>query len=133
MSPIDLITSKLDKCRPNGTNRYIACCPAHEDRDPSLSISEAQDGRILVHCFAGCSALDVVESLGLSLGDLFPPEVQGLSPSKKPLIRDRKTSETVDHWVLEIARDARAQGKKLSPQDLQRERDAFFRVSAMNN
>lgn len=38
-------------------------CPAHEDRSPSLSVSETRDGRVLVYCFAGCSQRDVIEAL----------------------------------------------------------------------
>lgn len=52
---------------------YLALCPAHEDHRPSLSIGEAQDGRILLHCWAGCETRDVVAAVGLSLSDLFPP------------------------------------------------------------
>jgi DNA primase len=33
---------------------WIAVCPAHDDHDPSLSISEGKDGRVLLKCFAGC-------------------------------------------------------------------------------
>ena len=54
---------------------YTARCPAHEDRTASLSLSEADDGRVLLHCFAGCGAGDVVAALGLSLGDLFPRQI----------------------------------------------------------
>ena len=42
--------------------RWIARCPAHEDRSPSLSISE-RDGRILAHCFAGCPQAAVICAL----------------------------------------------------------------------
>ena len=38
-------------------------CPAHDDRSPSLSVSETRDGRVLVHCFAGCSQADVIAAL----------------------------------------------------------------------
>jgi len=41
----------------------IACCPAHKDRNPSLSVSEGADGRILVKCFAGCSQAEVIDAL----------------------------------------------------------------------
>ena len=41
---------------------YVAPCPAHDDRSPSLSVSE-HDGRVLVHCFAGCSQADVIGAL----------------------------------------------------------------------
>lgn len=130
MTPTELVLSRLDKHIPSGKNRYVACCPAHDDRDPSLSITEAHDGRVLIHCFAGCGALAIVEALGLTLGDLYPPELPNYQINQKPLIRNRETAQSVDHWVLEIARDNRKQGKKLSPQDLQREREAFLRVGA---
>jgi hypothetical protein len=50
---------------------YEALCPAHEDRRPSLSITEGEDGRILLNCFAGCSTEAVVERLGFTMGDLY--------------------------------------------------------------
>ena len=57
---------------------YIAKCPAHDDRKPSLSIDEGVDGRALVICRAGC-ALDVVLSAaGLTINDLFP------APTRQP-------------------------------------------------
>src|SRR5437899_1361562 len=48
-------------------NGWEACCPAHEDRDASLSIREGTDGRILVHCHAGCPVESVVRALGLKM------------------------------------------------------------------
>jgi hypothetical protein len=48
----------------------MARCPAHDDQNPSLSISCGQDGRILLKCFAGCSTEAVVEALGLKFADL---------------------------------------------------------------
>ena len=42
---------------------WLACCPAHDDRDPSLSISDGDNGKVLVHCHAGCSQADVIAAL----------------------------------------------------------------------
>ena len=42
---------------------WVTCCPAHEDRDPSLSLSEGSNGELLVHCHAGCSQLAVLAAL----------------------------------------------------------------------
>ena len=50
---------------------WQARCPAHEDRTPSLTISEGDDGRTLVHCHAGCTAEDIAAAVGLTLRDLF--------------------------------------------------------------
>ncbi len=65
--------ARLQKVHKSGTEGWIACCPAHDDQNPSLSISLGQKGKILVHCHAGCSAEEVVQVLGLNITDLFPP------------------------------------------------------------
>ena len=42
---------------------YLARCPAHRDNNPSLSLNDAEDGRVLVHCHAGCTQEAVVDAL----------------------------------------------------------------------
>jgi putative DNA primase/helicase len=44
-------------------NGWTACCPAHDDHDPSLSIREGDAGRALLHCFAGCRQEDIIAAL----------------------------------------------------------------------
>ncbi len=46
-------------------------CPAHDDRNPSLSVSQGEGGRVLIKCHAGCETEAVVAALGLTLADLF--------------------------------------------------------------
>ena len=54
-------------------------CPAHEDRNPSLSIRPAGlDGWLKVHCFRGCRREDVLQSVGLTLSALGPDRLQPL-------------------------------------------------------
>lgn len=72
------LLSRLSGVRKNGRG-FVARCPAHEDRSPSLSCSQLDDGRILMHCFAGCGTDAVLGALGLELTDLFP----------EPLTRER--------------------------------------------
>ena len=48
--------------RQNGEG-YMCRCPAHDDRTPSLSVSEAEDGTVLFYCFAGCSQAEVMDAL----------------------------------------------------------------------
>lgn len=66
------ILDRLEAVAERGPGRWIARCPAHEDRTPSLSIRETDDGTILLHCWAGCGAPDIVATIGLTLADLFP-------------------------------------------------------------
>jgi putative DNA primase/helicase len=42
---------------------WMARCPAHDDREPSLSIRDGDQGRVLIHCFAGCDQRDVIATL----------------------------------------------------------------------
>lgn len=71
-NPTDALLSRLDGVRETGPRQWLARCPAHEDRSPSLSIREADDGTLLLHDFAGCGAAEIVGAVGLSLADLFP-------------------------------------------------------------
>jgi hypothetical protein len=69
----DLLLSKLDGVKRTGQDRWLARCPAHEDRNASLSICDKDSGATLVHCFAGCTVQEIVGAAGLDLADLFPP------------------------------------------------------------
>jgi hypothetical protein len=71
----------LQGVRPTGPGRWVARCPAHEDRSPSLSVRELPDGRVLLHCFAGCATADVLDSIGLTLAALFPEPLPGSGPA----------------------------------------------------
>ena len=79
------VLSRLAKVKRTGIGRWQARCPAHEDRGPSLSIRELDDGRTLIHCFAGCPAHAVVASVGMELSDLFPENKgQYAKPERRP-------------------------------------------------
>ncbi len=71
MSPIERVLAKLPGAKRNGSG-WIACCPAHDDRNPSLSIGAGADGRALLTCHAGCKAESIVAALGLTMRDLMP-------------------------------------------------------------
>jgi hypothetical protein len=73
MSPIDNILPRLDKVRRTQPGRWSACCPAHDDKSPSLSVRETPSGSVLLYCFAGCSIDAITNALGIFLEDLFPP------------------------------------------------------------
>lgn len=63
--------------------QYSAKCPAHEDKHASLSISQSNDGKILLNCHAGCTAENIMSALGLSLSDLFQTDRQQYSQYAK--------------------------------------------------
>ena len=82
---IDNLLSKLDKVRRTGNGTYLAACPSHDDRSPSLTIRELDDGRILLHDFGGCDVQDVLASIGLTFADLYPPrQIEHGKPERRP-------------------------------------------------
>ena len=65
---------RLDGVRQSGGN-FMARCPCrNDDNNPSLSVSEGTDGRVLVHCHRGkgCDAAEICASVGLSISDIMP-------------------------------------------------------------
>jgi hypothetical protein len=71
------LLDRLDGVRQTGAGRWIAKCPGHDDRRASLSIRELDDGRTLLHCFAGCDAEAVLNALQLDYSALFPDKPKG--------------------------------------------------------
>ena len=65
--------ARLDGVK-GGDKQFTARCPAHDDRENSLSVSEGDTGKIVLNCFAGCKTEAVVSALGLSMRDLFNDE-----------------------------------------------------------
>ena len=74
-TPLENLLARLDKVRQSGSE-WQALCPAHDDKNPSLSIKEGDDGVLLVKCHTGCTARDIVAAVGLGLGDLFPDHLR---------------------------------------------------------
>lgn len=78
--PIDAVLDGLERVTAGWDGEsFTALCPAHDDSNPSLSIREAEDGRVLLYCHAGCETKDVLLALGLEWEDLFPRTCFGTS------------------------------------------------------
>ena len=73
--PFDKVLSALgDRVVTASETDATARCPAHDDRNPSLSLGSGQNGEALLCCHAGCSAAEILSSLGLAMKDLFPTD-----------------------------------------------------------
>ena len=94
MEPIDILLTNLEHFTRSGKNTWKARCPAHEDGTPSLSVKRLYDGRVLIHCHAGCGAASVLDALGLNYGDLYPD-----SGHYKPIVEEMSH----DDWILFLA------------------------------
>ncbi|WNK19360.1 CHC2 zinc finger domain-containing protein [Halomonas piscis] len=116
---------RLDKVQSKGPERWAACCPAHDDRGPSLSVRVADDGKLLVHCFAGCGAADVVAAVGLELSDLFPKRDSDtwgrpVAATQRWVPRDVLAAVAREALIAVMAAEATHRGESLSDDDLQR-------------
>lgn len=110
---LEKVLERLHKVKQAGSGKWKACCPAHDDKDPSLSIKEGSDGRVLLHCWAGCETRDVTAAIGLELRDLFPGEKQPRrGPSKQALMYER--------FIYQIGVNTIMRGEKLTSVDRQR-------------
>jgi DNA primase len=89
----------LDSVRRNGRS-YMARCPSHADKSPSLSIRDGERG-LLVKCWAGCSLTAICASLGIEQRDLFF-EALDLDPRRRKAAaqqraRQRQTRDRQAH------------------------------------
>lgn len=134
MMPLDNLLSRLEKVKKQGSG-FVACCPAHQDKSPSMSITEADDGRVLIHCFAGCSTADVLAAIGLEMKDLFPDS--GLSRDQKKTYFTTKKRRMyreilgLERTAMQIANNRLSRGEVLSPENQQRYQLAVSRVKKL--
>ncbi|MFM0715931.1 DUF3631 domain-containing protein [Paraburkholderia strydomiana] len=83
------ILDRLDGARQTGSDQWVARCPAHDDRNPSLSIGVNGDGGVLLHCHAGCEFRDVLAAMGFD--SRTAPRVAPLTGTE----RKRRAAERV--------------------------------------
>ena len=82
---------------------WLARCPAHDDRNASLSIAEGQDGRVLLKCHAGCTFEQITAAAGVKQADLFPPKAE--QPTAKPqLIKPYDYTDAGGKLLFQVCR-----------------------------
>ena len=82
------VLDRLEKVT-GSKGKWMACCPAHQDKSPSLAVTEADD-RVLVHCFTGCDTQDVTAAIGLNVADLFYNKLAGTEMTERKRQRFEK-------------------------------------------
>ncbi|NOR71252.1 MAG: DNA primase [Methylomarinum sp.] len=127
MADINNVLSRLDRVKRTGEGKWLAPCPAHNDKSPSLAIKEADNGNILIHCFAGCSVHEIVESINLTLADLMPDNPTFKKGSKPPKFNKYELFDRVlfESLILYLAIRQIFNNKPLSNEDLQRVKKAM--------
>jgi hypothetical protein len=118
----DVLLARLEGVKKSGNGRWMARCPAHADRSPSLSIRELEDGRILLHDFGGCETGDVLAAVGLGVTDLFPePRIGHHSAPSRPnhyhAAREALRALADDVLLVVMGAESLAAGIALAKQD----------------
>jgi hypothetical protein len=128
-NPLDQFIGRLERVKKSGRG-FIARCPAHEDKTASLSITAGDDGRVLLHCFAGCRSADVVAAAGLEIADLFVKRpTADMSLTERAALKEYARQAqwkaalnvlALEATIINIAAQELRQGKKLDPDDCAR-------------
>jgi hypothetical protein len=128
----DTLLANLENVKRTGDSRWIARCPAHADRRASLAVRELGDGRVLVHCFAGCSVTEVVGAVGLDMDALFPEKtIVGGKPERRPFpAADILRAVSFETMIVSLAAAQLAKGKRLAAEDHERLKLAATRLQA---
>lgn len=123
---VNKLLDRLTKVKATGPNKWMACCPAHDDRSPSLSVRLVEDGRLLVHCFGGgCGAADVISAVGLDFADLFPPRPDTENYSRPAISHPFTAADALrclasESGVIAIAIADMVEGRQIKECDSQR-------------
>jgi 5S rRNA maturation endonuclease (ribonuclease M5) len=114
---LDSILAQLDKVRKSGDG-WSARCPAHSDKNNSLSVGRGNDDRVLFHCHAGCSTESISSALGLEMRDLFN-DLDDRGYTKNQL-NQRRIIATYDY--IDAEGELLYQGVRYEPKDFKQRR-----------
>jgi hypothetical protein len=125
------ILDHLEGVRPNGREKYMARCPAHSDKSPSLSIWLKDDGRILLKCFAGCETESVLSAMGLTFRDVMPERVGEFSRERPAFTAsDALRALARESGIVAMAAARMQNGHPLTDEDTSRVCVATGRIAA---
>lgn len=88
LRPIDTLLPRLEGMKPAGRG-HRGPCPQCGGKSAKLSVTEADNGAVLLNCFGGCTAAEVLAAVGLTLGDLFPERLRPMTDTERRDARDR--------------------------------------------
>ena len=95
---IEEILSHFEGVEQKSPDNWMARCPAHGDKNPSLSITAKSDGKVLMHCFTGCTVEEICQAAGLKVSDLMPERGEA---GRSPAITARGKKKDLGKWVCD--------------------------------
>lgn len=94
-SPAEKFLSRVHGVKKTGPDRWIFRVPTRKDKHPSGTARELPDGRLLIHDFAGSTAQEILEAVGLEFSDLYPDTREYSSTPGKPEARPFYASDAL--------------------------------------
>ena len=110
----------LEAVRRNGDG-YVARCPAHDDRTPSLSVKDGDEGGVVLYCHAKCAPEAVCAAHGYKLRDLAPPDPGGNGSGRRRLVATYRYEDA--HGQHQLMSPVRPEGLSATPTRRQRRVD----------
>lgn len=124
---VNELLSRLKKVKRTGEGRYVACCPAHEDKSPSMTIYVTPK-TVLLHCFAGCEASEILGAIGMEFSELYADHREHTRDSR---ISARDALEAIAFEALVVVATAGTMRQRnLSPDEMARLVLASGRIQA---
>ena len=132
MTPAENFLSRVEGVRQTGPGRWVFRVPTRKDKRPSGSARELEDGRLLIHDFAGDSSVDILAAVGLEMSDLYPANFahHGKTERRPFLATDALRCVAFEALVVSAAAAALASGEPLSSVDRERLLVAAERLNA---
>ena len=116
------LLNRLQKVKSSGRDSWMACCPAHEDKNPSMKIDIKND-KILIKCWTGCSVEDILGAVGMDFSDILPDKpLYHRSSGSTPMLSSADALRIVKYEaaiIMMYGQDLKA-GKTVSEDDRQR-------------
>lgn len=133
-APVRNFIERLEGVKQTASDRWLAKCPSHDDRSPSLSVRDLGD-TFLVKCWAGCGGVEVIEAVGLTAADFYERHGEHTPATdsryrRKPYLTVRELADVLDleFWVVLACAQNLIDGS-LSDDDVSRLYEARGRVS----
>lgn len=113
---------RCEKVKRTGNGAWIARCPGHDDGRPSMTVRELEDGRVLVHCFAGCGVEQILGAVGMQFDALFPDKpIEHAKPVRRPFpAADVLQAISAEAMVVVVSALDVRYGREMSEQENER-------------
>lgn len=92
--------SRLKKVKRSGNNQYMALCPAHDDKSPSLGITLGKKGQVVFNCLAGCSKLEILHAAGFNNFSELYPDNHNYVKRRKDMLSNNLFMMTIRDYAL---------------------------------